>query len=82
MDPVEDSTFQPSRDEKEPIEPPVEVAVVDKKLLRKMDWYILPPITILYLLCYLDRTYITMTFQANLETSEAPGRREVSSIDI
>lgn len=28
----------------------------DKKLLRKLDWHILPPLSLLYLLCYLDRT--------------------------
>jgi hypothetical protein len=30
--------------------------VNDKKLLRKLDWHILPPLSLLYLLCYLDRT--------------------------
>jgi hypothetical protein len=30
--------------------------VDDKKLLRKLDWHILPPLSLLYLLCYLDRT--------------------------
>jgi len=28
----------------------------DGKLLRKLDWHILPPLSLLYLLCYLDRT--------------------------
>jgi hypothetical protein len=28
----------------------------DRKLLRKLDWHILPPLSLLYLLCYLDRT--------------------------
>jgi hypothetical protein len=27
----------------------------DKKLLRKLDWHILPQLSLLYLLCFLDR---------------------------
>lgn len=30
--------------------------ISDNKLLRRLDWHILPPISLLYLLCYLDRT--------------------------
>ena len=32
-------------------------AVDEKRLLRKLDLHILPPLALLYLLCYLDRTY-------------------------
>lgn len=28
----------------------------DRKLLRKLDWHILPPLILLYLFNYLDRT--------------------------
>lgn len=36
--------------------PPGEEAINEKKLLRKLDWHIIPPLSLLYLLCYLDRT--------------------------
>ena len=31
--------------------------IFDDRLLRKFDWHILPRLSILYLLCYVDRTY-------------------------
>lgn len=31
-------------------------AAEEKKLLRKLDWNLLPPVTILYLLSFLDRS--------------------------
>jgi hypothetical protein len=37
--------------------PPSEETIDEKKLLRKLDWHIIPPLSLLYLLCYLDRTY-------------------------
>jgi hypothetical protein len=36
--------------------PPSEEVIDEKKLLRKLDWHIIPPLSLLYLLCYLDRT--------------------------
>lgn len=37
----------------------VETSVIDdKNLLHQLSWDILPPSSILYLLCYLDRTYM------------------------
>jgi len=30
--------------------------VDEKKLLRKLDWHILPPVTVLFLLSFLDRS--------------------------
>lgn len=38
-------------------EPLSEETIDEKKLLRKLDWHIIPPLSLLYLLCYLDRTY-------------------------
>jgi hypothetical protein len=29
----------------------------EKTLLRRIDWHILPGLSVLYLLCFLDRTY-------------------------
>jgi hypothetical protein len=48
-------TLQPDMPQFEDVE--INNGISDKKLLRKLDWHILPPISILYLLCYLDRTY-------------------------
>ena len=36
---------------------PVEYTVQEEKqVLRRIDWYLLPGLSVLYLLCFLDRT--------------------------
>ncbi|RBR04157.1 hypothetical protein FVER53590_13882 [Fusarium verticillioides] len=42
-------------------------AEAEKKLRRKLDWYILPSVTILYLMCFVDRANIGNARLAGLE---------------
>lgn len=38
------------------VESPFPVTVDDRALLRKLDWKLLPPLIVLYLLSFLDRS--------------------------
>jgi len=38
------------------LEPITWTPAEEKALLRRMDWHILPGLSLLYLLCFLDRT--------------------------
>lgn len=42
-------------------------AEAEKKLRRKLDWYIMPSVTILYLMCFVDRANIGNARLAGLE---------------
>ncbi|KAF4958410.1 hypothetical protein FSARC_11027 [Fusarium sarcochroum] len=42
-------------------------AAAEKRLLRKLDWYIMPTVTILYLMCFVDRANIGNARLAGLE---------------
>lgn len=35
----------------------------EQKLLRRLDWHLVPPVMLLYMMSFLDR-YVTMTFAA------------------
>jgi len=56
------STF----DEKSPVQVTEdgEDAIDEKKLLRKLDWYLIPGLTVLYLLSSLDRSNGIPTFSS------------------
>jgi hypothetical protein len=41
--------------------------LAEKKLRRKIDWYIMPTVTILYLMCFVDRANIGNARLAGLE---------------
>lgn len=45
----------------------------EKTLLRRIDWHILPGLSVLYLLCFLDRTYGPVKTLLSIETSAMPG---------
>jgi len=38
----------------------------EKALLRRIDWHILPGLSVLYLLCFLDRTYLPIQRRGEL----------------
>lgn len=40
----------------------------EKTLLRRIDWHILPGLSLLYLLCFLDRTYGPVNSLLTVET--------------
>lgn len=40
--------------------------IVEKKLLRKIDLHLLPPLFVLFLMAFLDRTNIGMSFSKRM----------------
>jgi hypothetical protein len=53
------------------------LVINEKALVRKLDWHILPPLSLLYLLCYLDRTYEVFAYALIIGTSEAQSRAHI-----
>lgn len=36
---------------------PEEIAILEKKLKRKIDWRMMPPLIVMYIMNYLDRSF-------------------------
>jgi hypothetical protein len=45
----------------------------EKTVLRRIDWHVLPGLSVLYFLCFLDRTFDPVPILLRVETLEMPG---------
>jgi hypothetical protein len=45
----------------------------EKTLLRRIDWHVLPGLSVLYFLCFLDRTFGPIPILLRVETLEMLG---------